>query len=291
MPSLQLPFRHDRLTDPPRTTVVDAVGRWVATFTDGAHSVAVRGRFRTFREPGTRATVRHDVWVRLLPAPFAGTVDGSWLQTALASQADDVLAVAMQYVALAPSRFDQSGLRVAGDAEYGPLLPGGGGRAEGSDFNDYLGVAWPYPAGVDEAEVDQLGCLDCSGFVRMVFGYRLGVPLGQRGSRSALPRRAKMQYQKAPGVILIRNDGVQATAYGRLQPGDLVFFDADAGDGTAIDHVGIYLGRDTAGNERFVSSRKAANGPTMGNRRGSSTLNPSDASALYARAFRAARRL
>ena len=40
-------------------------------------------------------------------------------------------------------------------------------------------------------------------------------------------------------------------ALGRLAPGDLVFFDADSSDGTQIDHVGIYLGRDTGGNYRF----------------------------------------
>jgi cell wall-associated NlpC family hydrolase len=80
----------------------------------------------------------------------------------------------------------------------------------------------------------------------------------------------------------------QAMALGRLAPGDLVFFDADSTDGTQIDHVGIYLGRDTGGNYRFLSSRQSIDGPTMGDYRGSSVLN---GTGLYARSFRAARRL
>jgi hypothetical protein len=68
----------------------------------------------------------------------------------------------------------------------------------------------------------------------------------------------------------------------------LVFFDAAADDGKQIDHVGIYLGRDAGGNHRFVSSRKSINGPTLGDYNGRSILN---GTGLYAKAFRAARRL
>jgi hypothetical protein len=67
-----------------------------------------------------------------------------------------------------------------------------------------------------------------------------------------------------------------------------VFFDADPGDGARIDHVGIYLGVDAGGRHRFVSSRKGINGPTLGDYRGASLL---DGAGLYARAFRASRRL
>ncbi len=39
------------------------------------------------------------------------------------------------------------------------------------------------------------------------------------------------------------------------------------------DHVGIYIGRDLAGNDLFISSRKTANGPTIGSLGGPSYLN------------------
>jgi hypothetical protein len=67
-----------------------------------------------------------------------------------------------------------------------------------------------------------------------------------------------------------------------------VFSDASTDDGTAIDHVGLYLGKDSAGNYRFISSRKTVNGPTMGDVGGKSVLN---GTGLYAKTFVAARRL
>jgi cell wall-associated NlpC family hydrolase len=73
-----------------------------------------------------------------------------------------------------------------------------------------------------------------------------------------------------------------------LQAGDLVFFDADPIDGPAIDHVGMFIGVDSVGNRRFISSRKGANGPTLGDVRGASVL---DGPGLYAKSFRSARRL
>ena len=88
--------------------------------------------------------------------------------------------------------------------------------------------------------------------------------------------------------MLTIDSTVQVTDFSRLQPGDLVFFDADAGDGPQVDHVGIYLGPDTGGHHRFLSSRKSANGPTLGDTSGKSLL---DGTGLYAKSFRAARRL
>ena len=55
-----------------------------------------------------------------------------------------------------------------------------------------------------------------------------------------------------------------------------------------LDHVGMYLGRDTNGHYGFISSRKTADGPTMGDRGGKSIL---DGTGLYARTFRAVRRV
>lgn len=284
-------FTYARLANPARTVVTDDQGAWVATFTDGASTVVMRGANRTFAEPsGTAATVTHDRYVRLLDAPFDGTVDDQWLSNALATSSPDVLAVAMQYVAGAPSLYDAQNVRVAGDADYGPLLPSGE-RQEGSDFNDYLGLSWTYPSGVDKPEADQFGSLDCSGFVRMVFGYRSGMGLSDDMDGVHLPRRAVMQAASAPGLMIIADSGARATAYGDLQIGDLVFFDVSKNDGAQIDHVGIYLGVDSQGHFRFISSRKGANGPTMGDVQGASRLDPVGSNPVYSVGFRAARRL
>lgn len=282
---------YTRLQDPARTVVTDANGTWIATFTDSSRSVLLAGATRTFSEPAhTSATITHDRWVRLLPEPFQGTVDASWLDAARTDPRPDVLATAMEYGHGAESAFDAEGLRYAGDADYGPLQADGT-RQEGSDFNDYLGVTWTYGTSTARPDTHQYGSLDCSGFVRMVFGYRGGIPMTLKADGSALPRRAHAQYEGGPGTVIIGNTGVQATAYDRLQPGDLVFFDASTDDATAIDHVGIYLGVDSGRNHRFVSSRKKANGPTLGDYGGRSILNPLKGTGLYALSFRAARRL
>jgi hypothetical protein len=121
----------------------------------------------------------------------------------------------------------------------------------------------------------------------MVLGRRLGLPMALDPNGRDLPRRAVHMGASAPGVITIPNRGTQVTDLRRLLPGDLVLFDASTDDGTDIDHVGMYLGRDDAGRYRFLSSRKSADGPTMGDVRGRSVL---DGTGLYATAFRIARR-
>lgn len=282
--------------NPPRVELLDARGRWLATFTVGARTVASAGPRRTFREDPVR--VSHAIWVRALPSPFDGTLDRAWLQRALAANArrrPDLLAQAMQYLRGAPAQHED-GLQIAGDAAYGPLVDGR--RQEGADFNDYLGVAWTYGDGrVDPPEPRQFQCLDCSGYVRMLWGWRRHAPnaaaalaLARTASAEgrALPRRAVQMAARAPGVLIERNRGVQLHDFSRLAVGDLVLFDADDSDGAAIDHVGLYLGVDSEGHQRFLSSRKGSNGPTLADRRGKSIL---DGSGLYARGFRAVRRL
>lgn len=277
-------FVTERAKGPSRTIVRDSAGQWLATFTNGARTVRLKGPDRVFAEPGnTAAQVESDTWVRMLAAPFTGHVDDSWLRAALKSTAADVLAVAMGYIADAPSEFDGT-RRIGGDADYGPLLPDGS-RQEGSDFNDFLGVAWTYGTSVDEPEPEQIGALDCSGYMRMVLGYRSGVPMVLTGS-GGLPRRAV--NQATYGVSIIRDRGRPTVPAGDLSPGDLVFFDVAADDGTAIDHVGMYLGTDSEGHARFVSSRKTVNGPTLGDVGGRSTIN---GTGYYARGFRSARRV
>ena len=55
--------------------------------------------------------------------------------------------------------------------------------------------------------------------------------------------------------------------------------------------VGLFLGVDSAGYHRFISSRKSINGPTLGDYKGRSILEPVNGTGLYAHAFRAVRRL
>lgn len=268
------------------TTAKDSAG-WAATFTKGARTVTVRGPKRVLSEPGVSATVTTTSYVRLLPTAFTGTVDTGWLTAALADRSPDLLAIALQYIAGAPTVTDGSGRRIAGDASYGPVQADGT-RAEGSDFNDYLGVAWTYGSLTDQPEADQIGALDCSGFTRMVFGYRGGFPLALDPDGVGLPRRSVQMAASAPGPVMIANTGAQATSLGSLRAGDLVFFDASSDDDTAIDHVGIYLGIDNAGKSRFISSRKTPDGPTMGDVAAYSVLS---GTGYYAKAFRQSRRI
>ncbi|PPK95379.1 cell wall-associated NlpC family hydrolase [Kineococcus xinjiangensis] len=270
---------------PARTIVKDDRGV-VAVFTAGSRTVTLRGPERVFAESTTSAVVRSTTWVRLLPQPSAGTADWEWLGTALASTAPDVLALAMQYTTSAPAVHDQQGLQIAGDASYGPLTATG--REEGSDFNDYLGVAWSYGSTTDAPETRQFRSLDCSGYVRMAFGYRGGVPLVLRPDGAGLPRRAVEMLASAPGVVVQPDLGTRPPVPTALAPGDLLFFDASTDDGTAVDHVGIYLGVDSAGAPRFLSSRKTVDGPTLGDTGGKSVLK---GTGLYATSFRAVRRL
>jgi cell wall-associated NlpC family hydrolase len=243
---------------------------------------------RVFAEPRTTtATVSSTTWVRLLPQAFTGTVDTAWLQTERADTSPDLLATAVQYVTGAPKLLAADGTRLAGDADYGPLRSDGT-RAEGSDFNDYLGVSWGYGSTVDNPENDELGSLDCSGFIRMVTGYRAGLAMTLSPDGVRLPRRAVQMLSSAPGVVTVPNTGARPTSTAALSPGDLVFFDASTDDGTLVDHVGMYLGPDSAGAPRFISSRKTVNGPTLGDVGGRSVLS---GTGLYATTWRAARRL
>lgn len=298
-------YTYHTLTDPDRIRVTDN-GSWVATFTPGCYTVTLEGPARafseTFRSGGTTrtVTVSHSTWVRAAPGPVDASVDDRWLSHALAANqagTADVLAIAMQYVKGAPPMM-LGDLQIAGDASYGPLLPGGT-RDEGADFNDYLGLRWLYPADdPDRPETAQRRCLDCSGFMRMVWGYRHhlpdagypdSVPLSRRPhSHTTLPRRSFEIYEGATGIILIENAGTQATDFDVLEVGDLVFFDVENDDGPRLDHVGMYLGVDVSGARRFISSRGTADGPTLADLGGRSTL---DGTGQYAQRFRAARRL
>ena len=282
-------FTYQRSSDPARTIVTDsATGRWLATYTDGAYTASLAGPSRTFSERTASYSVKSSTWVRVLPKPFDGRVDKSWLKQALADTSPDVLELGTQYIEAAPSLYDGSGLKVAGDTDYGPLAADGT-RQEGSDFNDYLGGPWSYDDGkTDPPEAEQINSLDCSGFVRMIFGYRSKLPLTPSPNGTAIPRRSYELLDSAPGVVTMPNKGKRIMSFQKLAPGDLVFFNASTDDGTRIDHVGIYLGKDVGSNHRFISSRKSINGPTLGDLKGRSILN---GTGLYAQSFWAVRRL
>ena len=283
--------------NPDRIEVLGANDRRLATFTIGAFTVVLAGPRRRFSEGG--ASVTHTRWVRTYPVPFGGDVALDWLQEALAANASrtpDVLAIAIQYIRGAPV-IHEGGLQIAGDARYGPGPENK--RRERSDFNDYLGVTWQYPDEPDDPpDPSRFRCLDCSGYMRIIWGYRhhmagsgyedrLPLSFAPRPDHSAIPRRSYQIYKSAPGVIILRKRK-PILDFSPLEVGDLVFFDADAEDGSRIDHVGMYLGRDSDRRRRFISSRKKRNGPTLSDYKGPSLL---DGNGLYARSFCAARRL
>lgn len=281
------PWQERTLASPDRVEVLDGSGAWLATFTEGARTVTLRGPLRVFGEPATTAaTVSSTTWVRLLPEPFAGAVPVTWLRDALRSTAPDALAIAMQYVTNAPTLTGADGQVVAGDADFGPVGRYGRHRVEGADFNDYLGMTWTY-AGRDHApDPRRRRSLDCSGFVRMVYGYRLGVPLGSEPAPGRLPRRAVEIMASGPGVLLA--PAGRRPPLAALAPGDLLFFDTTRGDGNPANHAGIYLGVDSDGQARFVSSRGLVNGPSMGDVGEASVIS---GDGWMARVLRAARRL
>ncbi|MFE4859848.1 NlpC/P60 family protein [Streptomyces sp. NPDC056670] len=232
--------------------------------------------------------ISHDTWVRVLPAPF----DGSWtpaldrqIRAWAGDTSPDALAYASMFRPFAPDVTDPAlqGARMLGTAGYSE--PDAAGlRFIGADFHEYMGLDWTFPAsgeGPVVAEPQFKGHLDCSGFVRMVYGHHLGIPMV--GSKNFdgrnLPRTSKNQSASGPGVVVARATGA-APSLAPLRIGDVVFFDAtdaapddpEATDGV-IDHTGIYVGEDQHGGLRFVSSRKTPNGPTMADLGAKSILN------------------
>jgi cell wall-associated NlpC family hydrolase len=290
-------YTFERAPHPARTLVRDKTGAVRAVFTDGARTVRLTGPSRTFAEPAfTKANVTTDAWVRLAPRAWheGAEKEGwftSWLRKARRDESPDVLTVAVQYLKDAPDKVDEKGVRFAGDADFGPESDRDpDGRAENSDFNDYLGIPWDFPdSGKVDPKPDRYGFLDCSGYLRLVYGYRLGYPLRRENTPGVgLPRRAYAMSKFGPGVEVIPNRDRPARDYDVLQPGDFVFFDVDAADGSRIDHSGIFIGVDSRGHYRFVSSRTKANGPTMGDAGFAAIL---DGGGHFSVTFRNARRL
>ncbi|GLF96858.1 NlpC/P60 family protein [Streptomyces yaizuensis] len=252
----------------------------------------VRIASATWNEP---VTVTHRDWVRVLPQPFSGTWDAATEQRVrqwAGSTAPDALAYAFMFLPGAPTVMSHrdSTTVVLGEADYGPPLANGA-RELGADFHEFMEVDWTFPGNLKQtALAKNKGCLDCSGYVRMVYGYHLGVGVAHfddTTSPDLLPRTSAGMAQRAPGVRIAHNAGAKPSLTG-LRVGDLVFFDAeDTGNG--IDHVGIYLGRDSRNNvPRFLSSRKTPNGPTAADLGGDSTL---EGTGTYATTLRTVHRI
>jgi hypothetical protein len=303
-------YTSQKLTDPDRLEVRDAENPWLATFTLNAYTVTLNGPEREFKEcyqdpddEEREVCVKHQTWVRTLPTPFDGQLNCDWLTRALEAnrkEVPDILAIAMQYIKNAPPLVDENGVQIAGDACYGPEEKEE--REIGADFNDYLGICWQYDEdGTDHPEDNEFRSLDCSGFMRMIWGYRnnfLGanyvarVPLSLeiRSDCPTIPRRSEQICVGAPGIIVIPNQNVRVTNFEKLRVGDLLFFDSH--EDCSIKHVGMFIGVDVGVDvdkkHRFISSRKSINGPTLSDYNGCSVL---EGEGLYARSFRAVRRL
>ncbi|MBQ0828677.1 C40 family peptidase [Streptomyces tagetis] len=293
-----------RLENPARSVLRDGEGRIKAVLTDGARIATLTGPARTFAEPtSTSSKVSTTDWVRLMPEPWEeGAEKEKWFTQWYAeykdSKEDDLFASAFQYVAGAPPKKDEQGLVYAGDANFGPLnttgAEGGDLRLEQSDFYDYLGIPYTFrdgSTGVPEAM--RAKSLDCSGFIRMVLGYRGRYPLmSSDASGDGLPRTANGMARSKEGVDVLPLAGItpddRPSAIDQLQPGDLVFFKLDARTGERLDHVGMVVGYDTEGHLLFISSREEVNGPTIGDIGGVSRL---DGNGYYAKTLRSAKRL
>jgi cell wall-associated NlpC family hydrolase len=289
-------YRYERLAHPARTVVRDKAGVVVATLTDGARAVAVTGPSRTFREPRTtRAVVTTNAWVRLIAQEWREGEERAswfrpWLDSALGNRSSDVLGVAMEYLDGAPNVTNEQNVRFRGDASSGRSERDDRTGQAAADFYEYLGTPWTFPDGDRrEPAVGSYGAVDCSGFLRLVYGYRLGYPLlGPNARGAGLPRSANAMYGLGPGVPVVPDRGGRALAYTLLQPGDLVFFGLDAKRGQQIDFAGMYLGMDSGHHHRFISSRPAADGPTFGDFGGAALL---DGDGRFAKGFRAAKRI
>jgi cell wall-associated NlpC family hydrolase len=271
----------ERAAGPDRTIVYTRRGVPVATLTDGARTVLFNGPFRRWSEPrSTHAQVDTQAWVRLAPTAWHPGLQAEgafqrWFTGALASAEPDVLAIAMEYLDAATAVRDGRGVRIAGDAAFGPE-DGDDTRARGSDFYDYLQIAWRWPDKTTaNPRPERAGCVDCSGFLRLVWGYRCGIPLYPGNDPvPGLPRRSYAIAAHAPAATVFDTGTRRPTRadLSRLQAGDVVFFALHA-DPASISHGGIYIGLDQYGHRRFVSSRMVANGPTIGDIHGESIVD------------------
>lgn len=294
----------ERLKNPARSVLRGEGGEVVATFTDDARTATLKGPSRTFTEPSnTKSRVVTEDWVRLMPEPWRQGAEKEkwfkdWFKQYFGSEEDDVFAMAFQYVEGAPVKKDDEGIAYMGDAAFGPLNPNGSEgndlREELSDFYDYLGIPYTFRDNTTiQPEAKRARAVDCSGYMRLLWGYRARYPLmSSDGSGDGLPRTANGMARADIGADVVKLTGVGPEGRPKnidvLQPGDLVFFKLDARTKERLDHVGMYLGNDSEGHRIFISSREEVNGPTIGDKGGTSRL---DGNGYYAKTLRSAKRL
>jgi cell wall-associated NlpC family hydrolase len=269
---------------------IAATGSTAIPFTFRVHDIELYSG--TWPDP---PVITHNTWVRLLNAPF----DGVWtpeiadqIRAWATDDTPDALAYAMMYVTGAPPVTSPAlgGAQIAGQSSYGPNDVDGT-RMEGADFHEYMGLPWAFVNGETAPVADPKWqrCLDCSGFVRMVYGYNMGIPMVRNTGFDGinLPRRTRDIGPTGPGVIVAQGVG-SPPPLTAMQIGDVPHFDATT-EATVgeVDHNGIYLGVDSQGHPRFINSRKTPNGPTISDLGGSSAL---DGTGLYATSLRIIRR-
>lgn len=231
--------------------------------------------------------ISHDTWVRVLTAPF----DGSWtpaleqqIRAWAGDTSPDALAYASMFRPFAPAVTDPAlqDAKVLGTSGYSEKNAAGL-RFIGADFHDFMGLDWTFPGEPKVVTNPELfkGHLDCSGFVRMVYGHHLGIPMvvSKNFDGRNLPRTSKNQSASGPGVVVAKATGAPPSL-ASLRVGDVVFFDATDADPNdlettdgVIDHTGIYVGQDQHGGLRFASSRRTPNGPTLADLGAKSILN------------------
>lgn len=279
---LQDLYRFEQVGSPPRTIMRNSAGKKLAELTHGSHTVLFTGAARTFSESAaTRAKVTGTGWARLAPQRFdptllADDLFADWLEAQLTSTAEDILSVACQYITGAPSLLDaSSGTRIAGDAAFGYL--NNESTRDGADFYDFLGIPWTWPDGtISRPAPKWAGALDCSGYIRLVFGYRLGMALHRTNAAvtEGLPRTAYAMAMRTPCTVIAEDAEPDRPPkdLSRVAPGDVAFFALHDRDPSLITHSGIVLGADDHDGIRFVSSRQTINGPTFGDAGGDGVL-------------------
>lgn len=279
---LQSRYQFVQLSDPDRTIVTTPEGGNIADLTHGARTaVFLTGGQRTFVEPQTtKARIVTSSRVRVAQEQFHPDMlqtekFAAWLLAQIGSTEPDVLSAACDYITGVPDRTDGHGVKIIGDAGFG--LTGPHSDRDGADFFDYLGIPWRWTDGKTTAPSAQFNRdLDCSGFIRLVYGYRMGMTLYRtNGYVDGLPRSAYAMADHAPSVAVAspaRPDEVPRDL-SRVRAGDLVFFALHDDNPAVITHSGIVLGPDTDGALRFVSSRGTVDGPTFGDVRGAGVIN------------------
>lgn len=128
----------------------------------------------------------------------------------------------------------------------------------GSEEDDLFAYAFQYAEGAPvkedgegtpyaiQPEQKRYRSIDCSGFIRTVFGYRGRFPLiADEKSGDGLPRTANGMARSKAGTDIIKL-AAGSPPYERpksisvLQPGDLVFFKLDARTKERLDGNGYY---------------------------------------------------